>query len=183
MNHTTTVTNPPQHTMPSCPVCGGLECLCRPRFFAVQLLSSTRSLHHREKQAAQSLPARLGCGMRAGSSLPRMQRLGDHQTRLRSRSVRQRHHCLQRYSLRRVRGDQQVLRRQTQRLGVRANGRASTRLHGCRTILVHHVALSRVRIAWRHGVEIIEPIVWLWVWCERLPRGMRLRISQWQWPW
>src|SRR6266540_4909322 len=26
-------------TLPPCPVCGGLECLCRPRFFAGQLLT------------------------------------------------------------------------------------------------------------------------------------------------
>src|ERR1700756_439650 len=39
MNHTTTVTDPCQHIMPACPVCGGLECLCRPRFFAGQLLT------------------------------------------------------------------------------------------------------------------------------------------------
>ncbi len=34
--------------MPPCPVCGGLECLCRPRFFAGQLLSEEdlRALDH-----------------------------------------------------------------------------------------------------------------------------------------
>src|SRR5437773_4377678 len=48
MNHTTTVTNPPQYTIPACPICGGLECLCRPRFFAGQLLSDEdlRALDH-----------------------------------------------------------------------------------------------------------------------------------------
>src|SRR5262245_31843991 len=30
---------PPYECPPPCPACGGLECLCRPRFFAGQLLT------------------------------------------------------------------------------------------------------------------------------------------------
>src|SRR5690242_3026460 len=32
--------SPPGSCPPPCPVCGGLECLCRPRFFAGQLLTA-----------------------------------------------------------------------------------------------------------------------------------------------
>ena len=48
MNHTTTVTKPSKQTTSCCAVCGGLECLCRPRFFAGQLLSEEdmRALDH-----------------------------------------------------------------------------------------------------------------------------------------
>ena len=51
MNHTHTSTAPEAPCLPPpppCPVCGGLECLCRPRFFAGQLLSEEdlRALDH-----------------------------------------------------------------------------------------------------------------------------------------
>src|ERR1700730_4809182 len=47
MNHTSTTAGTPC-LPPPCPVCGGLECLCRPRFFAGQLLSEEdlRALDH-----------------------------------------------------------------------------------------------------------------------------------------
>jgi hypothetical protein len=35
----TAITQTPCSPLPRCPVCGGLECLCRPRFFAGQMLS------------------------------------------------------------------------------------------------------------------------------------------------
>src|SRR5713226_386618 len=39
-NSTRTVPSPTKECAPNpCPVCGGLECLCRPRFFAGQLLT------------------------------------------------------------------------------------------------------------------------------------------------
>ena len=53
-----------------CPDCGGLECLCRPRFFAGQLLTeqdlNRLDRYITEKHAAQPPPVRLGRGLRAG---------------------------------------------------------------------------------------------------------------------
>jgi hypothetical protein len=48
MNHLTASTHPMSTHVQACPVCGGLECLCRPRFFAGQLLSEEdlRALDH-----------------------------------------------------------------------------------------------------------------------------------------
>jgi hypothetical protein len=48
MNLTSTTAETQRPPLPTCPVCGGLECLCRPRFFAGQLLSEEdlRALDH-----------------------------------------------------------------------------------------------------------------------------------------
>jgi hypothetical protein len=48
MNHTPSTIELPYQSRTICPVCGGLECLCRPRFFAGQLLSEEdlRALDH-----------------------------------------------------------------------------------------------------------------------------------------
>jgi hypothetical protein len=59
-----------RRTETHCPVCGGLECLCRPRFFAGQLLTE-EDLNRLEnyvigkKQAAQPIPAWLGGSVRS----------------------------------------------------------------------------------------------------------------------
>ena len=76
----TTTARMPYPGLTPCPACGQLECLCRPRFFAGQLLTgrgpqSSRPLHRREEQAAQPLSARLGCSVRAGGPLPSLRGL------------------------------------------------------------------------------------------------------------
>ena len=86
---------------PPCPACGGLECLCRPRFFAGQVLTeddlnrlenyvvAKGKLHNRYLHGPGVV-----CGLRGGL---RLLRFGQRhrETGICDRPVRRRHHCVQ----------------------------------------------------------------------------------------
>ena len=110
---------PREDCPPRCPSCGGLDCLCRPRFFAGQLLTDedlTRLERYvvAKNKLAQPLPPRLGRRLRDGGrvrSLRADER--DRADRLRALAVRRGHRRLRQPVGERLRGgpDQRLPRR------------------------------------------------------------------------
>ena len=179
---------------PPCPVCGGLQCLCRPRFFPGQLLSDDdlnrlAAVRDRQEQAAQPLPDRLGRGLRAGGRVQPVRSERRHGAcRLRALAVRRRHRAVRRPVGRRLRADPELpagepgrLRSAVQRAAVDLH--AGRRTLGARGLLRraadarHHRADGRRRQRREARLSLRRIVVRLQLWLRRRhgQRWLRLR--------